>query len=104
LQSRIDEIRALDAEVLAIAVDPVEKNREVVESNGLGFHVLSDPELAAIDAFGLRHVGGGLDGDIARPGVFIIDREGRIAWRDLTENWRIRVRPEEIVERLATVP
>ena len=104
LQSRIDEIRALDAEVLAICVDPVEKNRKVVDHYGLVFPVLADTELAAIDAYGVRHPGGGLDGDVARPAVFVIDRQGRIAWQDLTENWRIRVDPERVLEQLAALP
>jgi peroxiredoxin len=58
----------------------------------------------AIDAFGVRHAGGGIEGDIARPAVFLIDREGRIVWRELTENWRVRVRPETVLEHLAAIP
>ena len=104
MQSRIDEIRALDAEVLAISVDPPEKSREIVEAYGITFPVLSDPDLTAIDLFDVRHVGGGLDGDIARPATFILDREGRVVWRQLTENWRIRLRPETVLEQLSDVP
>ena len=47
---------------------------------------------------------GGLDGDIARPATFILDREGTIVWRDLTENWRVRVRPERLIEQLRALP
>lgn len=45
-----------------------------------------------------------MNGDIARPAVFVLDREGRVAWRQLTENWRVRVRPEVILEQLARLP
>jgi hypothetical protein len=57
-----------------------------------------------IDRFGLRHRKGGLDGDIARPAIFILDREGRVAWRELTDNWRVRARPDRLLEELAAIP
>jgi len=63
----------------------------------LEFRVLSDPDLAAIDAFGLRHEAGGPWGDIARPATIILDRGGNVVWRDLTENWRVRPRPDELL-------
>jgi peroxiredoxin Q/BCP len=105
LQSRLREIRALDAGVLAVSADSPEESRRLVESAGLDFPLLSDPEGEAWEAFGLRHAGGAIGGDdIARPGVFLIDREGRIAWRELTDNWRVRVRPEEVLDQLRRIP
>ena len=105
LQSRINEIKALDAEVLAISADSPENSRQLVESAGLEFSILSDLEGKAMDAYGLRHEGASIKGDdIARPAVFIIDREGQIAWRVLTDNWRVRVRPEAILKQLDLIP
>jgi peroxiredoxin len=57
-----------------------------------------------IDAFGLRHVDGGMEGDIARPAVLVFDRDGRVVWRHLTDNWRVRVRPDQLLEVLAGIP
>lgn len=90
--------------MLAISVDPAEESRKIVEANGLEFRLLSDPDLRVIDQFGVRHPDGGLDGDVARPAAFILDREGRVVWRDFTANWRVRVRPEHILEQLAAIP
>jgi len=90
--------------VLFVTVDPVEKNLDLAASLGIGYHILSDPDLEVIDAYGVRHVEGGLTDDIARPATFIIDREGTVVWRDLTENWRIRVRPDAILNELAKLP
>jgi peroxiredoxin len=101
LQTRIDDFRNLDTDVLAISVDDVDRNREVADAYSPDVRVLSDPELAAIDAYGVRHPGGGLEGDIARPAVFLVDRDGRIAWRKLTENWRVRPRPDELLVELS---
>ncbi len=89
---------------MAISVDPPEKSRELTEAYGWEFPLLSDPSCSAIDAFGVRHPQGGIFGDVARPATFILDRQGRIVWRDLTENWRVRTRPERLFEALASIP
>ena len=104
MQSRIDDFHGLDAEILAIVTDSVEENRDIVESYSLDYPILSDPDLVAIDAFGVRHPGGWIEGDIARPATFIVDRSGYVAWRNLTENWRVRPRPGELLEQLARLP
>lgn len=101
MQTRIDDFRDRDTVVMAISVDDVTHNREIAETYAPDLVVLSDPELQVIDTFGLRHVGGGLDGDVARPATFLIDREGRIIWRELAENWRIRPRPAELLSELS---
>ncbi len=87
-----------------MTVDPVERNLNLAGMLGIGYRMLSDPDLQVIDAYGVRHEEGGLAGDIARPATFIIDREGTVVWRDLTENWRIRVRPDAILNELAKIP
>lgn len=99
LQLRIDDFRVVGSEVVAVSVDPVERNREVADRLGLEFPLLSDPDLAAIDAFGLRHPGGSpfSGGDISRPALFVL-RDGVVRWRHLTDNWRVRLRAEELLE------
>ena len=69
MQSRIEEIRALEAEVLAISVDSVEANRKLAAKQRFDFQLLSDLEGEAIEAFGLRHANANPmgDQDIARP-------------------------------------
>ena len=101
MQSRIDEIQQAGAEVLAVSADPAEITREKLGSSGIEFLLLADPDLATIDAYGVRHPQGGMGGhDIARPATFLIDADGRILWRELTDNWRIRLRPERLLEQL----
>jgi len=92
LQSRIADLRAAGAEVLAVCIDSVEQNAKVVDKLQLDYPILSDSELIAIDRFGLRHEEGEmLEGkDIARPAVFVLDRDGIVRWRALTDNWRVR--------------
>ena len=88
---------------MAICVDPVETNKEISDAYGLEYFVLSDPDLRAIDAYGVRHPDGYINGDIARPATFIINRGGRIVWRDVPDNWRVRVRPQRLLDQLETM-
>jgi peroxiredoxin len=79
----------------------VEDNRKVVEKLGLEYRVLSDSDRAVIEAYGLLHPGASIDGgDIARPATLVIDAAGVVRWRNLTENWRVRIRPEAVFEAL----
>ena len=95
----------MDTELIAVSVDAVEFTRKVAEAYDIGFPLLSDPGLELIDSFGVRHSDGGIGGEeIARPAVFILDRDGQVVWRELTDNWRIRVRPERLLEELARIP
>jgi peroxiredoxin len=82
--------------VLAVSVDAVEQNRQVAERLELGFSVLSDASREACRAFGVLHEGGAGESDIARPATFVVHR-GEIVWRDLTENWRMRPRPDDVL-------
>jgi peroxiredoxin len=100
LQLHLPEFRAAGAEVLAVSVDSVAENRAVVDRLGLGFAILSDGGREATRAFGVLHEAAMGEGrDIARPATFICDR-GVIVWRDLTDNWRVRPRPREVLDAL----
>jgi peroxiredoxin Q/BCP len=107
LQSAIQEIRQADADVLAICVDPVEENAKVAQKLNLDFPILSDPEFKAIGAYHVLHEDAGTSSgfeDIARPAVFILDRDGVVRWSRLTDNWRVRVRSKTILEQLSVIP
>jgi peroxiredoxin len=60
---------------------------------------LSDPNVEAIRAYDVVHKGAGENGhDIARPAEFLIDTSGTVRWVNLTENYWVRARPEQIIE------
>lgn len=104
LQLSLEEFRANGAEVMAISVDSVARNRQVAGWLDLSFPILSDPERSACRAFGVIHEHGGIGGeDVARPATFILD-DGVVVWRDLTENWRIRPKPRQLLDQLRAVP
>jgi NAD(P)H-hydrate repair Nnr-like enzyme with NAD(P)H-hydrate epimerase domain len=48
----------------------------------------------------LVHAGAGENGgDIARPAEFLVDRTGTVRWINLTENYFIRARPEDVLNK-----
>jgi peroxiredoxin len=104
LQSRIEDFRALEAELLCVSADSPEEGRELARRQRLSLWLLSDERLRVIDSYGVRHAGAGPGGgDIARPATFVLDREGVVVWRDFTESWRIRVSPERILRELRAI-
>jgi len=60
---------------------------------------LSDPNTEAIKRYDLLHPGAGENGhDIARPAEFLVDSTGTVRWLNLTENYWVRARPEQVLE------
>lgn len=57
---------------------------------------LGDPEAKAVRLYDLQHDFGGKV--IARPGEFLVDPSGTVRWVDLTEDYKVRARPETVTE------
>ena len=69
---------------------------------GYTFPFLSDPNTEAIKSYDLLHEGQGIDGgSISRPAEFLLDSSGVVRWVNLTENYWVRARPEQILEAAA---
>jgi len=83
---------------VAISVDAPDVSRALMQKAGYSFTFLSDPNVQAIRAYDLVHAGAGENGhDIARPAEFLIDPTGVVRWVNLTENYLVRARPEQIL-------
>ena len=84
---------------MAISVDSPEESRDLSAKAGYTFTFLSDPKAEAIRRYDLVHAGAGDKGqDIARPAEFLLDSSGTVRWVNLTENYWMRPRPEQILE------
>jgi hypothetical protein len=59
-----------------------------------------------IRRYGILHPKAGQDGrDIARPAEFFVDSAGIVRWENLTDDLRIRARPELVLKAvLKTAP
>lgn len=84
---------------VAISVDTPEVSRDLREKVGYTFTFLSDSKAETIRRYDLLHAGAGIDGqDIARPAELLLDSSGVVRWVNLTENYWVRARPEQILE------
>ena len=84
---------------VAISVDAPEQSETLRRKAGYTFTFLSDPNLQAIGRYGVVHKGAGEGGrDIARPAELLIDRSGVVRWANLTNDIRVRARPEQLLE------
>lgn len=102
LQSIADDLKSKNIQVLAISADSVEDLDKLAKAKGYTFPLLSDPELVAIDAVGLRHANGNpiKKSDIARPAMFLLDKNRKIVWKEYPDNWRKRPTAEKILKNV----
>jgi peroxiredoxin len=90
---------------VAISVDSPEVTRDLMRKAGYTFTFLSDPNAEVIRRYDLVHAGAGENGrDIARPAEFLIDATGTVRWINLTENYWVRARPEDVLDKAKLLP
>lgn len=95
----MDKFHEVGIRPVAISVDTPEISRDLGAKAGFTFSFLSDPKAEAIRRYDLVHAGQGVNGqDIARPAEFLLDSSGTVRWVNLTENYWVRARPEQILE------
>src|SRR5262245_59867891 len=84
--------------VAGVVVDPPATNADLARQAELSFPLLSDPDLHVIDAYGLRHAGGGPDGqDIAHAASVLVDGGGIVRWTAVAPNARYRPTPADVI-------
>ena len=97
-EQHLNEFHQRDVEVVAISVDSPAESQKLCQSRGYKFPFLSDPMADTIRQYGVLHAKGGEGGkDIARPAEFLIDAAGTIRWVNLTDDIRVRARPESVL-------
>jgi peroxiredoxin len=99
-ESRRPELEKKGAKICAICVDSVEKSKAVVQKKSLGFPILSDPTGETIRAWGVWHE----SHRIALPAVFVVGRDGKIAWRRVSESVDDRPPEDDVLEAVAKTP
>lgn len=97
-----------DVRFYAISRDTPDESRSLarkIESDGrgpLGFRLLFDAGSRVIDRYGLRdpaYAKEKLNG-VPKPSVFVLDRDGRIRWEKVEEDYRERPTNEEVAAAL----
>jgi peroxiredoxin len=97
-EKELPEFDARKIRVVAISVDTPAESQHLRETQGYTFPILSDAKDDVIHHWDLVHPQGGVDGaDIARPAEFLIDSSGKVRWVNLTEDYRVRARPQQVL-------
>ena len=95
----MDKFNEAGIRPVAISVDAPEVSRDLAQKAGYTFPLLSDQNTEVIRRYDLVHARAGVNGnDIARPAEFLLDSSGTVRWVNLTENYWVRARPEQVLE------
>jgi peroxiredoxin len=99
IEHSLDDFKKVGIRPVAISVDSPDQSRALAQHGGYTFTFLSDPNAEVIKRYDLVHAGAGENGnDIARPAEFLVDSSGTVRWLNLTENYTVRARPEQVLE------
>jgi peroxiredoxin len=99
IEQNLGVLEALGVRPVAISVDASEVSKGLCQRHGYTYTFLSDPDAEVIRRYGVLHAGAGIKGhDIARPAEFLLDSSGTVRWVNLTEDLRVRARPEQMIE------
>ena len=113
---QLAELRSLlkpneQVRLLAVSVDDHEKSKQLADkiaADGQGpvtYSLLSDPNHKVIDVYGLHdpaYDGKRFDG-IPHPAVYVIDKNGRVAWVKVESDYKVRPSNEDIRAALASL-
>jgi len=78
----------------------VERSAALSEELGLGFPLLADDDHATIRAYGVED---GQNG-VAWPSIYVVARDGTVAWRSHAETYKVREAPVAILAALDALP
>lgn len=123
LQSIVEPLKALGANLVALSPQKPEHGLAIVEKNTLGFDILSDPRNDYAAALGLRFAlppelqgiyssfGINLplfDGDdswtLPMPGRIVVDRQGIVRAVEVDPDYTVRPEPEATLEAVRKLP
>jgi len=102
LRDSLDQLRDLGANVVGISVDGPFANKFFVQNRHLNFPVLSDYKRDVIRKYGIvmNNLGSLKDYDAAKRSVFILDENGRIIYRWVSDSPLVEPNYDEIKDNL----
>ena len=97
LQKGYEDIKAQGAEMIVLSSDPLALVKWTQQAFQITFPLLSDENMETIAAYNVVESD---DPDFARPATYIIDEDGRVAWKSLGSRFGYRASPDLIVIEL----
>ncbi|PSN90059.1 peroxiredoxin [Candidatus Marsarchaeota G2 archaeon OSP_D] len=102
-RDNMSKFNSLNAAVVGISVDPPFSNSAFKKSNNLNFPILSDYNREAVKLYGVAAENfAGLKGyTAAKRSVFILDKQGIIRYKWVSDDPRVEPNYEEIANQVA---
>jgi len=95
-----EQLKAVDAQVMAISTDDLSKAMLIVERLDLPFPILYDPSADVVSQYGVYNL---LRDGLATPSTFIIDKNGVIRWKYVANEYTERPSAEDVMEQLRVI-
>lgn len=86
--------------ILAVSSDKPSDSKKFKKQNGFAFDLLGDQDAKVIKSLGLLFHEPFHDLDVALPANFLIDREGKIAWKWIAPRVQDRADPGLVAEEV----
>lgn len=100
MHEKLWQFKQKGADLLAVSVDDAETSRDLLANQGWRLPLLQDTERQACKAFGVHDPGN----DVAWPSVFVVRRDGTIAWRHVEATYPERVPVATVLAALDVTP
>ena len=97
MQTGYEDIKAQNTEIIAISTDSQALTGLTQQNLNITYLLLSDENKEAIDAYNVIDTS---NMGIARPATYIIDQDGRVAWKFLDAKFDTRVSSDQILTEL----
>lgn len=95
-----EKLAAMGGTIFAISSDSVKDSKRSADALELAFDLLSDESTATIQNYGLLFHEPYHDKDVALPAHFLIDRDGKVAWKWVAQRVNDRPDPAVVVEQV----
>lgn len=92
-----EDIKGLNAEVIAISIDDLSDAQWVIDNVGLAYPILYDPEVTTVADYGVFNL---LGDELATSSTFLIDKDGVIRWFHAAEDLEDQVPTSTVLEQL----
>jgi len=102
------QFNELGVRITLISPQSHQKSKNHAKRVGMDYDFLVDVNNQAAKTLGILHENGlptgfqvlGYETDVPKPTTFVLDENGKVIFADLTTNYRLRTRPEDIIAAL----
>ncbi len=105
LRDGMASFNRMGAQVIGISVDSPFAQKGFADAHGLNFTFLSDFNRHAVRAFGIEdpNFAGGLLPGVAKRSVFVVDRDGTVRYRWVSDNPGVEPNYDEVAEAVKRI-